>query len=290
MHPVSDYQYLSKTCEELLKDDVIKAVMLINCGAIIDLYDFFSVDKTGIKNIFVIDYHRPYHRVNIDNKKQIFLFDSEGENKEDDEAIFSEESEESDDYNSSQEEEEGEGEEEKNEEETSRELNKRRKIGNSYVIDSSQSKKKKLESQYSRGTYYGVSSSSIIYQLCKNLNKSNLNVLWANIVSITSHFINQKMGFNKYKEQVERLRVDVTSKNDLRRKEEIRNYSIQLKQELKFDLLEHWSLYDSMYHSRFVASRLGIWKHGDKKLKELLLTIGIPLSEYQEQFKYMNPR
>jgi cell division control protein 45 len=45
--------------------------------------------------------------------------------------------------------------------------------------------------------------------------------------------------------------------------------------EFKFFLHRHWNLYDSMLHSSYVASRLGVWKtNGKKKLGTLLVEMG----------------
>ena len=50
-------------------------------------------------------------------------------------------------------------------------------------------------------------------------------------------------------------------------------------------LHRHWTLYDSMYHSSFVASRLGTWLNdtGRDKLEEFLAKIGIPLKDSRER-------
>ncbi len=40
-------------------------------------------------------------------------------------------------------------------------------------------------------------------------------------------------------------------------------------------LFRHWSLFDAMFHSPYMATRLGIWKErGKKKLLELLAKAG----------------
>ncbi len=46
---------------------------------------------------------------------------------------------------------------------------------------------------------------------------------------------------------------------------------------------------DSMYHSSYVASRLGVWKeNGRKKLKTLLVKMGLPLEECKNHWSCMN--
>ena len=35
---------------------------------------------------------------------------------------------------------------------------------------------------------------------------------------------------------------------------------ITFEEEYRFMLYRHWSLYESMFHSNYVAARLGIWR------------------------------
>lgn len=52
--------------------------------------------------------------------------------------------------------------------------------------------------------------------------------------------------------------------------------SIRATDELRFLLFRHWNLYDAMYHSSYVAGKLGIWRErGKKKLSGLLAKMGL---------------
>ncbi|KAK5705989.1 DNA replication initiation factor cdc45, partial [Elasticomyces elasticus] len=52
--------------------------------------------------------------------------------------------------------------------------------------------------------------------------------------------------------------------------------SIRLSLEPRFILIRHWSLYDSMLHSPYLASRLHVWtENGKKRLHKLLAKMGI---------------
>ncbi len=47
-------------------------------------------------------------------------------------------------------------------------------------------------------------------------------------------------------------------------------------------LYRHWTLFDSLFHSDFVSTRLGTWTSetlGKQKLETLLVTMGIPLKQ-----------
>ena len=51
--------------------------------------------------------------------------------------------------------------------------------------------------------------------------------------------------------------------------------SVYAADELRFMMFRHWNLYDAMYHSSYVASKLGIWKEkGRKRLSGLLAKMG----------------
>eukprot|EP00954_Amorphochlora_amoebiformis_P005927 467010-Amorphochlora_amoeboformis.AAC.1 len=52
--------------------------------------------------------------------------------------------------------------------------------------------------------------------------------------------------------------------------------------------MRHWTLYDSLRHSRYVATRLGIWKkRGMCDLERFLAKLGIPLSESKQSYQFM---
>jgi cell division control protein 45 len=62
-------------------------------------------------------------------------------------------------------------------------------------------------------------------------------------------------------------------------------------EELRFILFRHWSLYDSMFHSRFVAARLGVWREkGRMKLLNLLAKMGFSRIQAQELHTQMHPK
>ena len=47
-------------------------------------------------------------------------------------------------------------------------------------------------------------------------------------------------------------------------------------QELRVQLMRHWSLYEALYHSSYIASRLGLYQtKGRTKLDEWLARMGV---------------
>jgi cell division control protein 45 len=58
--------------------------------------------------------------------------------------------------------------------------------------------------------------------------------------------------------------------------------------EYTFMLYRHWNLADSLYHTPYVASRLGVWKdQGRRKLQTFFAKMGIPLKECNVAFNVM---
>lgn len=65
--------------------------------------------------------------------------------------------------------------------------------------------------------------------------------------------------------------------------------SIRTTDELRFMLFRHWTLYDAMFHSSYVASKLGIWKErGRKKLTGLLAKMGFSILQTQQPYPHMD--
>ena len=51
--------------------------------------------------------------------------------------------------------------------------------------------------------------------------------------------------------------------------------AIRSSEEFRFSLFRHWNLYDAMYHSGYVANKLGIWQdRGRNRLQGLLAKMG----------------
>jgi cell division control protein 45 len=64
--------------------------------------------------------------------------------------------------------------------------------------------------------------------------------------------------------------------------------TISFTDECHLMLLRHWSLYDALFHSSYVATRLGIWKDlGRQKLVNLIANTGLPLVECRQSYASM---
>lgn len=78
--------------------------------------------------------------------------------------------------------------------------------------------------------------------------------------------------------------VDLDSEN-------IRVGSITPSQEFRFMFLRSWTLYKSVFHSNYVVSKLKLWNDiGKRELNKFFAKLGIPAEEYNQQYKFMNPK
>lgn len=60
-------------------------------------------------------------------------------------------------------------------------------------------------------------------------------------------------------------------------------------QELKFMLMREWNLYNSVYYSNYIYSKLQIWSEfGKKDMERFFAKLGIPISEAKQQYRFMD--
>ena len=60
--------------------------------------------------------------------------------------------------------------------------------------------------------------------------------------------------------------------------------------DFRFPLMRHWTVYDSIIHSRYVATRLQTWQEkGKDKVKELLVRMGLSQRDCQADYCERHP-
>ena len=56
-------------------------------------------------------------------------------------------------------------------------------------------------------------------------------------------------------------------------------------EDLQFPLMRHWTLYDAMIHSPYLAVRLHTWQaKGQRRVETLLTKMGLPLRDCRRQY------
>ncbi|KAL8652696.1 MAG: hypothetical protein Q9226_004155, partial [Calogaya cf. arnoldii] len=183
-----------------------------------------------------------------------------------------------------------------------------------------------LHSYYSLGSTYSEPVSSLLYSLAEDLGREDNNFLWQAIVGVSSLELYGRsmtgVGISTsldaggsagwggqrgerirqvLRDEVRRLNPpDPQEANGERTRGETygvipchglspTDTSIQLSPEPRFLLIRHWSLYESMLHSPYLAARLHIWSDvGRKRLHKLLAKMGISLSQCKQNYTHMD--
>ncbi|KAF9049275.1 CDC45-like protein [Hymenopellis radicata] len=118
-----------------------------------------------------------------------------------------------------------------------------------------------LGKYYMAGTWHGQGAAATIYILATVLERVDNDLLWLAILGLTYQYTTAR----------------------------ISRANIRATDELRFMLFRHWTLYDAMFHSSYVASKLGIWQDkGRKKLTGLLAKMGFSIPQTQQPYPHMD--
>lgn len=182
-----------------------------------------------------------------------------------------------------------------------------------------------LQTYYAAGTSYSEPISSLVYSLASELGRDDNDLLWLAIVGVSSLELSGRsmtgVGISNTSEsggsagwggqrgesirQILRDEVNRLNPPDpFDRDRDIRadingvipttarsptDTSIRLSPEPRFLLVRHWSLYESMLHSPYLAPRLHVWtENGRKRLHKLLAKMGISLTQCHQYYTHMD--
>ncbi|KAK2768304.1 hypothetical protein FQN54_000157 [Arachnomyces sp. PD_36] len=183
-----------------------------------------------------------------------------------------------------------------------------------------------IRSYYSLGTSYSEPISSLLYSLASELGREDNDLLWLAIVGVSSLELSGRtmsgVGISNTSESggsagwggIRGERIRQILRDEVRRlnppdgseeaREASRNEmqgvipttarsptdtSIRLSPEPRFLLIRHWSLYESMLHSPYLASRLHVWRDsGLKRLHKLLAKMGVSLTQCRQNYTHMD--
>ncbi|KAJ5204872.1 uncharacterized protein N7498_005751 [Penicillium cinerascens] len=182
-----------------------------------------------------------------------------------------------------------------------------------------------LQSYYAAGTSYSEPISSLVYSLASELGREDNDLLWLAIVGVSSLELSGRTmtgvsisnalesggsaGWGGQRgehirqilrDEVHRLNPPDPYERDRDIRGEINGVipttarsptdtSIRLSPEPRFLLVRHWSLYESMLHSPYLATRLHVWtENGRKRLHKLLAKMGISLTQCHQFYTHMD--
>jgi cell division control protein 45 len=306
--PVSGSEELRKRGKEIPDDEQNRAIVLINCGGTEDVREMMDL-KVNCR-AYVLDSHRPLSLQNVsEENKDVYVIRDDSKEGDDYFPEMDTDSEEDDDDEKNEDEAESDfsSDDDDDEEETARrkqiKLDRQRERQSQREAQQPESprtvalRRKKRQAErveyWRRGSYYGRSAGLCAFDMAFDMKKEGLEknlLLWLAIVSLTDQLAHQKVSQETYKQYCFELMSQVSNQiNENMHQEralddgtmvkvfEDRKISIEV-EELRFEMMRHWNLYDAMLHSPYVVTRLQAWKEsGVHLLDSLLATCGLSL-------------
>ena len=135
-----------------------------------------------------------------------------------------------------------------------------------------------------------------MYILATVLERVDTDLLWLAILGLTHQYVTSRISrdeYDKYQaiyhDEVARLNpAPPAALGDDLKAAGADDHAVYASDEFRFMMFRHWTLYDAMYHSSYVASKLGIWKErGRKRLTGLLAKMGFSIPETQQPWQHM---
>ncbi|KAK3808531.1 MAG: CDC45 family [Benniella sp.] len=298
----------------------IRSILMLNCGGLFNLEDYMEMSEDV--SIYILDSHRPVNLRNAFWNNEVIVFHETDLDKElvqeKDAIIFTEENEyeprnghgpDSDDDDDP---EDDQDKDEDDDDDDDHRRRRRRTGVDTEVIPEDPNRQWKqsraiIVEYMSKGTLYGTSIANQTYMMATQLDRTSSDMLWLAIVGLTSQYINDQIGHAEYLDMVRIYKDEAVRLTPAERQRPTpldngiddanrglstgasEEGAIQCTEEYRFMMVRHWSLYESMYHSNYVASRLGIWREpGRKRLLALLAKMGFSLEECNQVFAHMS--
>lgn len=163
-------------------------------------------------------------------------------------------------------------------------------------------KRMKIQSYYS-GSFYGLPSTYVFYNIAYQLHREDTYYLWYLIVAITDEYLRYHLTqknydlvsafcireMNKVNTQKKKLKKEEEENDKMKFKSTgkevkvIENYT-----DYRIMLFRHWNLFDSFVYSDYTMGVLTTWREqGKSELQKLFAFMGIPLAETKQKYRYM---
>lgn len=308
-------------------NQVANNVILINCGATLDLIDLLQPAEDSI--FYIIDSLRPLEVRNVYNGIQIKIIclqtelgieqksvpEFEDIFDEEEEEIEEEEDEDDDEDEEQISEEDAElGSDEESETKLATKLaakkSKKKRFDPDYLEKMQkrrdwESKRSKILFEYYKYTYHRCSSSLVLFDLAWKSAKDNNDLLWWSIIGVSEQLVNAKIDKDLYTRYVVELNSHVlrhnhrpgansnilSNNNNQTNIDDISINCLKISHldDINMVLLRHWSILESIYHSIDLACLFKMWTNkGKKKLNEFLADLGLPLTECKQKYSFMD--
>jgi len=303
---------------------VAKDVVLINCGATLDLIELLQPPEDAV--FYIIDSLRPLEVRNVYNGIQIKIIVLQNElgieqkSVPEFEDIFDEDEEKEGDDDPENKDEEADsandhsdGDDDDSNRPSGKSRSKRKRFDAEYFEKQHkrrewENKRSKILFEYYKYTYHRCSSSLVMFDLAWKSAKDNNDLLWWSIIGVTEQLVNAKIDKDLYTRYMVDLNshvlrhnhrtssaANVLANNNSNQPNQtnddvsINCLKIAYVDDINMVMLKHWSILESIYHSIDLACLFKMWTNkGKKKLNEFLADLGLPLTECKQKYAYMD--
>ncbi|KAJ6245778.1 cdc45-related protein [Anaeramoeba flamelloides] len=158
----------------------------------------------------------------------------------------------------------------------------------------------KLLSDYYSSSYYGTGASILLFALATQLGRKSGDLLWYAIGGLTDQYLHYRINEKEYRKLVNFLHKEVVHlypSDNIKQQRTKQSYSttsnendcIRKTEDYRFMLYRFWNLYESMYHSTYIASQLGVWcPEGLRNLNTFLAKMGFSHEKCKQRYDSMD--
>ncbi len=292
--PVVGYTDLKAHFQRL--DLEVANVILVGCGAMLDLETFFEIDVAQFvrppdaasapaeqeltRQVYILDGHRPWNLDNLFGSAMVVCFD--------DGFVAANMQPQRHAYTTLVEEGEGEG-DDGEEADSTEEGNETDADADGETNSTARLRlaAETIEAYYNQGTSVLTATSAIVYSLLTLIGETGIENLWLAIVGTSSLDSQHPHVYDKIqpllRDEVIRISPSIADGVDAD------TALLSIDKDYHLFLLRHWTLYDAFFYSSHVNSKLNLWtEDGKKKLHKLFAKMGILLAVAQQNWLYVD--
>lgn len=314
-----------KELSEEAEIDELRALVLLNCGASLDVEQqlkAFAVPEQV--RCYIIDAHRPFMLANLTARNQrVVVLDDDPMNPVDAPV---------DEFSDGGDSDAGDSEEEKENvwdpeasgdvqalQEARRERAQKKRRRASDRQDRIERKRQRIN-EYYLCSYFATPSAISVFKMAKQAFNPSQDFLWLAAVSLSSYhdlgLISEveynRLAWEELKESLDRTaEFPYTSENDLssagdtgdapaeetedisrgnrRRARQVGKQRLRFETDLRLTLYKHWNLEESIMHSAYFYGTLELYRDkGQRALKEFFAKAGIPPGDFKQVYSMMD--
>ena len=249
----------------------IRTVFLLNCGAAVNLTPYVTDSPLDVV-LIVVDSHRPIHLKNVKEGARILVLDDDlgrGSEfplqaiEEEDEGDLIEDIFLFDDNDNDIIEQEG---------------NKRPRRS---IDQEAEANRRKVIRDYYEGFYYGSPSAIVLYAMASDMGYHNQQLLWLASVGLASYLESGYFSHDTFRGIAQDMDNHYLSSQG--------SSGLRFVEDLSLSMYRHWSLFQAMWHTPYVFSKLELHRdHGHGTMQKLLMYAGVSPDNYNQNFSSMS--